>query len=99
MSFGYRPEIDIIAELGLADTAYLHSLIGVLRWIVKLGSVNSCVEASMLFSHIVLTGILLLYHRWYKKEVLRVAQWLVHAPIDRFSKKSWVGILVISASI
>ena len=39
MASGYRPEIDITPELGEADAAYFHSLIGVLRWIVELGRV------------------------------------------------------------
>ena len=48
MTSGYRPEIDITTELGEEDTAYFHSLIGVLRWIVELGRVDINVEASML---------------------------------------------------
>ena len=39
-------------ELGEADAAYFHSLIGVLRWIVELGRVDINVEASMLSSHL-----------------------------------------------
>ncbi len=48
----YCPKVDISEELGEADASYFHSLIGVLRWIVKLGQVDSCVEISMLSSHI-----------------------------------------------
>ena len=52
MTSGYRPEIDITHELGEEDAAYLHSLIGVLRWIVESGRVDINVEASMLSSHL-----------------------------------------------
>ena len=52
MTSGYRPEIDITPEIGEADAAYLHSLIGVLRWIVELGRVDINFEASILSSHL-----------------------------------------------
>ena len=52
MTSGYCPEIDITPELGEADAAYFHSLIGVLRWIVEFGRVDINVEASMLSSHL-----------------------------------------------
>ena len=51
---GYRPEIDITPELGPEDAAYFHSLIGVLRWIVELGSIDINVEVSMFSLHLVL---------------------------------------------
>ena len=41
-------------ECGLEDLAYLHYLIGVLRWIVELGRIDINVEVSMLSSHLVL---------------------------------------------
>ena len=52
MTSDYRPEIDITPEIGEADAAYFHSLIGVLRWILELGRVNINVEASMILSHL-----------------------------------------------
>ena len=52
MTSGYHPDIDITPELGEEDSAYFHSLIGVLRWIVELGRVEINVEASMLSSHL-----------------------------------------------
>ena len=51
---GYRPEIEITPELGLEDTAYYHSLIGVLRWIVELVRIDINVEASILSLHLAL---------------------------------------------
>ena len=54
MTSGYCPEIYITSELGMEDAAYLHSLIGVLIWIFKLGRIDINVEASMLSSHLVL---------------------------------------------
>ena len=52
MTSGYCPEIDITPELGEADAAYFHSLIGVFIWIVELGRVDINVEASILSSHL-----------------------------------------------
>jgi hypothetical protein len=37
LSTEYRPETDVMPELGEADASYYHTLIGVLRWIVELG--------------------------------------------------------------
>ena len=37
ISSGYRPELDETEELSPEDASHYHSLIGVLRWIVKLG--------------------------------------------------------------
>ena len=54
MSSGYRPETDIIPKLGEEDTAYYHSLVGVLRLIVELGRVDIHIEVSMLSSHMAL---------------------------------------------
>ena len=50
LSSKYRPEIDILPELGEDDASYYHSLVGVLRWIVKLGRVDIDVEVSMVFT-------------------------------------------------
>ena len=47
MTSAYFPEIDITPELGEEDAAYFHSLIGVLRRIMKLGRVDINLEASM----------------------------------------------------
>ena len=52
MTIGYCPEIDVKSELGEEDSAYVHSLNGVLRWIVELGRVDINVEESMLSSHL-----------------------------------------------
>jgi len=54
LSNGYRPEIDLSPELEELDTAYYHSLIGVLRWIVEIGRVDICIEVSMMSSHLAL---------------------------------------------
>lgn len=40
----YRPELDVSPELGPTESAYYQSLIGTLRWIVKLGRVDICLE-------------------------------------------------------
>ena len=54
MTNGYCPEIDITPEFGTEDSAYFHSLIGVLRRIVDLCSIDINVEVSMLSPHLVL---------------------------------------------
>jgi hypothetical protein len=54
LSSGYRPEIDVSPELGDTDSLYVHSLVGVLRWIVELGRVDIDVEVSMMSSHLAL---------------------------------------------
>ena len=38
-------------ELGTTEASYFMSLIGILRWIVKLGRVDVCLEVSMMISH------------------------------------------------
>ena len=47
----YQPEIDTTSELNDVDSAYYQSLIGILWLMVELGSVDICLEVSMLFSH------------------------------------------------
>ena len=48
----YRPELDVTPELSPTDAAYFQYLIGILRWIVDLGRIEICLEASMLSSHL-----------------------------------------------
>ena len=50
ISSGYCPELDETEELSPEDALHYHSLIGVLRWIVKLGRVDIITEVSMLSS-------------------------------------------------
>ena len=40
MTSGYCPDIDTTPEFGSEDAAYLHFIIGVLRWIVELGRID-----------------------------------------------------------
>lgn len=44
----YCPEIDVSSELNATDAAYYQLLIGILRWMVKLGRVEICTEVLML---------------------------------------------------
>ena len=70
MTSGYRPEIDITSDLGKEHTAYLHSLIGVLRWIVESGRFEINNEASMMSSHLAMP-------RWgHMQELLHVFAYL-----------------------
>ena len=53
ISSWYRPANDVTPE-PLDNAAYYHSLVGVLRWTVELGTVDINVEGSKLSSHLVL---------------------------------------------
>ena len=53
----YRPDIDIIDELGEEQASYHYSPIGVLCWIMELGQADIYVEVSMMSSHLALTCI------------------------------------------
>jgi hypothetical protein len=50
----YRPELDVTPELNPSEAAYYQSLMRILRWIVELGRVDVCLEASIMSSHLVL---------------------------------------------
>ena len=54
LSNGYRPELDSSPELNGADGAYYQSLIGILRWIVKLGRIDILYKVSMMSPHLAL---------------------------------------------
>ncbi len=57
LSSGYHPEIDVSPELGEDDVSYFHSLVRVLRWIVKLGRVDIDVKVLMMSSHLALPRV------------------------------------------
>ena len=48
MMANYSPELDASDELDTEDATYYQSLIGILRWIVEMGRVDICMEASAL---------------------------------------------------
>ena len=50
----YSPDLDITPEQISIDAAYYQSLVGILRWIVELGRVDICLEASLISSHLAL---------------------------------------------
>ena len=52
LTTSYRPELDVSPELTPRDSAYYHSLIGILRWIVELERIDICLEVSMMSSHL-----------------------------------------------
>ena len=54
LTTSYRPELDISPELPSHEASYYMSLIGVLRWIVKLSRADICLEVSMMSSHVTL---------------------------------------------
>jgi hypothetical protein len=50
----YKPELDVTPELSPQEAADFQSLIIILRWIVELGRVDICLEASIMSSRLVL---------------------------------------------
>eukprot|EP00957_Ditylum_brightwellii_P153226 11662452-Ditylum_brightwellii.AAC.1 len=48
----YIPELDITPVLSLVDSAYYQLLIGILRWVVKLGRIDIWMEVSLMSSHL-----------------------------------------------
>ena len=56
MQATYRPELDVSPELDAKYVSYYQSLIGVLHWMVELGRVITCLEVSLLSSHLALPG-------------------------------------------
>ena len=54
MKAGYRPEIDISAELKADGMQYFQELIGILRWACELGCIDIATEISLLSSHLAL---------------------------------------------
>jgi len=52
-SHGYRPELDMSSELDHVWTNYFQGLIGILRWIVELGRIDSIVPVSLLSRYLV----------------------------------------------
>jgi hypothetical protein len=49
---GYRPELDVSAELKIDGIRYYQELIGVLRWSIELGRIDIATEVSMLSTHL-----------------------------------------------
>ena len=54
MQSGYRPELDVTAELNIEGMRYFQELIGVLRWAVEIGRVDILLEVALLSSHLAL---------------------------------------------
>ena len=50
----YRPELDVSLELNYHDALYYQSLICIIWWNVEIGRVDTCLEVSMLPSHLAL---------------------------------------------
>eukprot|EP00957_Ditylum_brightwellii_P126178 9619973-Ditylum_brightwellii.AAC.1 len=54
MRVSYRQELDITPVLSPFDSAYHKSLIGMLKWMVKLERFDICLEVPMMSSHLVM---------------------------------------------
>jgi hypothetical protein len=83
-STDYRPELDVTPELGEAEASYYHSLIGVLRWKVKLGRFDIDVEVSMMSSHLALP------REGHLKELYHIFAYLKARP----NAKCWPELLL-----
>ena len=53
LASGYRPELDLSAELGSKQLNYYQGLIGVLRWICKIGRINVLMPVSLMLRYLV----------------------------------------------
>ena len=54
LSSGYRPEMDVTAELKEDGVRWYQELIGQLRWAIEIGRVDILLEVSLLSQHLVL---------------------------------------------
>lgn len=54
MSSGYRPEMDVTAELKADGVQWYQEMIGQLRWAVEIGRVDILLEVSLLSQHLAL---------------------------------------------
>eukprot|EP00957_Ditylum_brightwellii_P065365 4958762-Ditylum_brightwellii.AAC.1 len=52
MRASYRPELDITPALSPIDSAHYQALIGMLRWMIKLGRIDICLEMSIMSFHL-----------------------------------------------
>ena len=52
LSRGYHPEMDAIDELDKDGIQFFQELIGMLRWMVKLGRIDIMTQVLMLSSHL-----------------------------------------------
>ena len=57
MRTSYCPDLDVTRECDPEEASYYMSAIGVLRWIVELGRVDTCLEVSLLSSHLALPRV------------------------------------------
>ena len=51
---GYDPELNTSPDLDPDTVSYFLTLIGILRWMIKLGRINIITEISLLSSHVAL---------------------------------------------
>ena len=49
---GYEPGMDISLALIPEDALYLQTLIGIMRWMIKLGRIAIATEISLILSHL-----------------------------------------------
>ena len=54
LKMDYDPELDTSPELDTDAASYYLTIIGILRWMIKLGRINIIIKVSLLLSHIVL---------------------------------------------
>lgn len=70
ISRGYRPEVDISPELNSNDANFFQSLIGTLRWMVKMDRIDICCEIS------ILSSCLALLRQGHLQQVLHIYAYL-----------------------
>jgi hypothetical protein len=72
MQTGYRPELDVSPVLGPEQANYYQSLIGVLRWAVKLGRIGIYIDVTLLSSYLAEPRI------GHLEQVLHIFSYLKH---------------------
>ena len=100
LPIGYAPVKDVTPELDPELASYYQSIIGVLRWIVKLGKIDINSEISMLASHLALPregnleAIFRVFSYLRAKHNSRLALDPNYLEIDyaRFKKHKWVEL-------
>ena len=95
---GYRYECDASAELNEADCSYYESLIGTLRWMLKIGRVYISCEFSVISIYVAITkeGHLqqlyntFAYLKMYHNSILFLEPMYTDIMIEYFPKNNWM---------
>ena len=74
LASGYRPELDLSAELGSKQLNYYQGLIGVLRWICEIGRIDVLMPVSLMSRYLVSA------RQGHLEQVFHIFAYLKHHP-------------------